>query len=106
MTKDQALKILEEFGNSPNMVKHALACGYVMRALCQKLSSDSSVPFGPSEPFDVNDWEIVGLLHDADYEATDKDLQKHTSLITEKLKKNGVSIEVTDAIRGHFDKSY
>ena len=101
MTKQEALKILEGFGNSPNMIKHALACGFVMRALCLKLITQ------PSELKTVEDqWEIVGFLHDADYEATDKDLQKHTSLIIEKLKKNGVSREVTDAIRGHFDKSY
>ena len=105
MTKDNALKILEEFGNSPNMVKHALACGFVMRALCHYFSSQSSVSSGSSEPLDPSDWEIVGLLHDADYELTNKSLDLHTEETTKKLKEIGADQTVIDAIRGHCDKA-
>ena len=100
MTKDQALKILDELGNSPNMVKHALACGYAMRVLARKLITQSS------ELKTVEDqWEIVGLLHDADYELTNKSLKDHTEETTKKLKELGVDQSITDAIRGHCDKA-
>lgn len=102
MTKDEALKILEELGNSPNMVKHALACGFVMRDLCDYFSSkrgDSSQSGSP------NDWEVVGLLHDADYEMTNKSLERHTDETAQKLKEKGTSEEIIEAIRGHCDKA-
>ena len=101
MTKYEALKILEELENSPNMIKHALACGFVMRDLCIKLTQGNSTQ---SEPFDEKDWEIVGLLHDADYELTGKSLDAHTEETTKKLKEIGEKQEVIDAIHGHCDK--
>src|SRR3989338_1543397 len=88
MTKDQALKILDELGNSPNMVKHALACGFVMRALARKLITHLS-ELKTAE----DDWELVGLLHDADYEMTNK------------LKELDVDQSIIDAIHGHCDKT-
>src|SRR3989344_1208889 len=102
MTKAEAVKILEELKNSPNMVKHALACGFVMKDLCIKFSKGN---YNHSEPLDEKDWEIVGLLHDADYELTGKSLDAHTKETTKKLKEIGEKQEVVDAIRGHCDKA-
>src|SRR3989304_9252771 len=99
MTRDQALKILEELGNSPNMVKHALACGFVMRALARKL-----IPHPTELNTAEGNWEIVGLLHDADYEMTNKDLKRHTEETTKKLKERDANQSIIDAIRGHCDK--
>jgi len=105
VTKETALKILQELGNSPNMIKHALACGYAMRALCQKFSSDTFLDTpGVSEPMDPQNWEVVGLLHDADYELTNKSLESHTEETAKKLKEIGVDQSIIDAIRGHCDK--
>ncbi|KKS04653.1 hypothetical protein A2W70_05015 [Candidatus Curtissbacteria bacterium RIFCSPLOWO2_02_41_11] len=109
MTKEEALKTLEDLKNSPNMVKHALACGFVMRTLCHHLSSQSSdLPseaLAKEESFDLDDWEIVGLLHDADYELTNKSLDLHTEETTKKLKETGADQTIIDAIRGHCDKA-
>jgi len=102
MTKDEASKILKELGNSPNMVKHALACGFVMRDLCEYFSSKNS---SADDSFGPDDWEIVGLLHDADYELTNKSLERHTEETTKKLKEKNTKQEIIDAIRGHCDKA-
>ena len=102
ITRENALKILEDLKNSPNMVKHALACGFAMRDLCNKLSSQSSQPSQPSDP---SIWEIVGLLHDADYEITNKSLDLHTEETTKKLKEINADEQIIDAIRGHCDKA-
>src|SRR3989344_6994159 len=102
MTKAEAVKILEELKNSPNMVKHALACGFVMKDLCIKFSKGN---YNHSEPLDEDQWEIVGLLHDADYELTGKSLDRHTEETTQKLKEKNVDQSTIDAIRGHCDKA-
>lgn len=99
MTKDQAIKILEELKNSPNMVKHAQACGFAMSALFDYFSQNNK-----NTELDKNSWEIVGLLHDADYEITDKSLELHTKETTKKLKEVGAQKEIIDAVRGHADK--
>src|SRR3989344_9344425 len=102
ITRSDALKILEDLSNSPNMVKHALACGFAMRELCNKLLYHPSKSSQPSNP---SIWEIVGMLHDADYEATDKSLDRHTDLTTKKLKEINADEQIIDAIRGHCDKT-
>lgn len=98
ITRETALRILEELGNSPNMVKHALACEVAMFALHQKLVSNQN---GLAK----EDWGIVGLLHDADYEATGKSLETHTDKVCEKLKSLEAKQEIINAIAGHCDKA-
>lgn len=92
MRREEALKILKDLSNSPGMIKHALASEAVMKSLARQFESKKA-----------DDWGLVGLLHDADYEATEKSLAAHTDLVTEKLT-GKVSQEVLDAIRGHCDK--
>src|SRR3990167_2558528 len=98
MTKEEALKTLEDLKNSPNMVKHALACGFVMRTLCHHLSSQSSdLPseaLAKEESFDLDDCEL-----------TNKSLDLHTEETTKKLKETGADQTIIDAIRGHCDKA-
>lgn len=100
MTKDDALKILEELKNSPNMVKHELAVGFTMAALYDYFKEKGKNPEMAKE-----DWEIVGIMHDADYEITGKSLEQHTEETTKKLKKAGADQLIIDAVRGHCDKA-
>lgn len=99
MTREDALKILEELGNSPNMLKHGLGVGFTMAALYDYFSSKGKNPEMTKE-----DWEIVGMLHDADYEATNKSLELHTEETTKKLQAIGADKLIIDAVRGHCDK--
>ncbi len=55
-TRDDAWKLLNEFTTNPSLIKHALAVEAAMRAYAAKLGGD------PEE------WGIVGLIHDFDYE--------------------------------------
>ncbi len=98
MNREEALKIVEELVKSPNIRKHCLAAEAAMAALHDYFDEKGKVNTGSRE-----DWGVVGLLHDADYEATDKDLEKHTDLTVEKID-GKVSQEVIDAVRGHADK--
>lgn len=100
MTRDEALKILEDLNNSLSMVKHALAVGFSMTALYDYFNKK-----GKNPEMAKDDWETVGLLHDADYEITNKSLDLHTEETTKKLKELGVGQKIIDAIRGHCDKA-
>ena len=100
MAKDDALKILDELKNSPNMKKHGLAVGFAMRALYDYFKQSDQNP-----EMTRDDWEIVGILHDADYEITGKSLELHTEETTKKLKEQNADQLIIDAIRGHCDKA-
>lgn len=100
MTQDEALEILEELKNSPNMVKHGLAVGFAMAFLYDYFSKKGQKP-----EMTKDDWKVVGLLHDADYEITGKSLELHTEETTKKLQTIGADQQTIDAIRGHCDKA-
>ena len=100
MTRDEAFKILDELKNSPNMIKHGLAVGFAMAALYDFFKKG-----GRSPEMEKDDWGIAGILHDADYEITNKSLDLHTEETTKKLKEIKADQLIIDAIRGHCDKT-
>jgi putative nucleotidyltransferase with HDIG domain len=50
---------------------------------------------------DPETWEIVGLLHDADYEKTKDTPEQHTVLMAEILRDEGVDESIIRAIQSH-----
>ncbi len=91
MTRDEALKLVNQKMNNKNLVKHVLAVEAVMRAL--------AVHFGE----DADKWGLAGLLHDIDYEETKNDMQKHSKVGSEMLRKMGLSEEICQAVLKHND---
>lgn len=55
VTRDEALKVISDRGQSPNIIKHLISVGAAMRALATYFKEDE------------DSWEIAGILHDADY---------------------------------------
>ncbi|OGD85802.1 hypothetical protein A2Z23_00800 [Candidatus Curtissbacteria bacterium RBG_16_39_7] len=94
MKRQEALRILEELANSPNMMKHALAAEAVMKMLALRF-----------EPEKEEKYAICGLLHDADYETTGKSLERHTEITVEKMQELDGDEEVIEAIRGHCNRA-
>ena len=99
MNRADALKILDQLENSKNMANHGKAAGFAMAALYDYLKSKN-------QPVELtkSDWEIVGLLHDADYEKTNKSLDLHTEETTKLLNQINADKIIINAIRGHCDK--
>jgi predicted hydrolase (HD superfamily) len=93
VNRDEALQIIDELNVSPNIRKHLLANEAIMRALARRF-----------EPEREEAYAIVGLLHDADYEATEKDLEQHTLVIKRMLEERGAEPAIIEAILGHADK--
>lgn len=65
ISRDNALKLLNQHVKSIAMIKHSLASEAVLRAIAQKLKKDQ------------DEWGMSGLLHDIDVELTNADPYKH-----------------------------
>jgi predicted hydrolase (HD superfamily) len=79
MNKDQAKALLHEHTQNQNLRRHMYAVGYAMRALATKLGGDPDV------------WEVMGLLHDADWEETKDRPQDHTKDTLKWLSDKGIT---------------
>ena len=101
MTRDEAYKLMTSMLQSKNLQKHGLAVEAIMRVLCKYLKQKHDGR--PENEFDEEEWAIVGMLHDADYELVEKDPKKHTLVTAEKLKPLGVSDRIIEGIKAHHD---
>ncbi len=88
ISREEALKILQENVNAENMLKHSYASEAVLRALAERLNRN------------VDEWGIAGLLHDVDVEITNADPKTHGPHATNILK-GKVTDEMLDAIVMH-----
>ena len=99
MNRDQAYKLLNEMMTNKNLIRHGLAVEAIMKSLCRYLKEKH--PELPESEFDEEEWGIVGMLHDADYEMIEKDPARHTLVTEEKLRPLGVSDRIINGIKAH-----
>lgn len=72
-TRDQALVLLQEYNQNPSLINHALAVEAAMRHMARKQGADE------------DQWGIVGLIHDLDYERyPDSHCQKIKEILEER----------------------
>lgn len=83
-----AVNFLNQHIKNPNMIKHCLASGAVLRALALRLNKDQE------------EWALAGLLHDIDVEITQGDPMKHGPYAAGMLD-DMLSAEAIDAIVMH-----
>lgn len=89
ISREQALKLMEDSLEADSMRKHCLASEAIMRQLAQRFGEDPDM------------WGLAGLLHDLDYNETRHTMDRH-GLVTEKLlSERGVDREIIDAIKYH-----
>jgi predicted hydrolase (HD superfamily) len=79
MTRDEAISILHAHVQNVNLRRHCYAVGVAMRALSQRLGGDP------------DSWEVLGILHDADWEATKETPEQHTIKTIEWLKETEIT---------------
>ncbi|MGA1867641.1 MAG: HDIG domain-containing metalloprotein [bacterium] len=89
ISREKALELMNHYLPQDNLRKHSLATEAIMRSLAQKLG------------FDADIWAMAGLLHDLDYVDTKDKMDQHGLVTEEILKAEGVSEEITEAIKGH-----
>lgn len=89
ISRDEALKILNENIKSQNLIKHSLAVEAIMRGLAKFFKEDEEK------------WGILGLLHDIDYEKTRDKPEEHSLIGSQMLKEMGFEEEFTRAVASH-----
>lgn len=90
ITREQALKFLNEKIKDKNIIKHMLATEAMMLALARRLGGDEEK------------WRLVGLLHDGDYIPTVPENRQGLE-VTEMLRRQGFEIpkDVARAMAAH-----
>jgi uncharacterized protein len=90
MTREEALALLRERVENPNMISHMLATESIMGALARRLEEDEER------------WRLAGLLHDLDAEQTAERMDVHATLTAVWLREAGLDDEeVLHAILAH-----
>ncbi|OGE87704.1 MAG: hypothetical protein A3J07_03255 [Candidatus Doudnabacteria bacterium RIFCSPLOWO2_02_FULL_49_13] len=89
MTRTEALDLLAQHITNPNLIRHNVAVGFIMRALAEK--------FGENQ----DDWELAGMLHDLDWEKTKDDFKNHTKVSKAILEKTDLKPAIINAIYVH-----
>lgn len=88
ITREEALKLLEEFNKDPFHIKHALTVEGVMRYFAEKLGYGDEADF----------WGIVGLLHDLDFEQYP---EQHCIKEQEIMRERGLDERLIHAVASH-----
>lgn len=89
MERDEALELVKKHLKNKNLVKHSLAVEACMRAMAVKLGQD------------VEKWGLAGILHDLDYELTEKSPELHTTETVKVLEEIGIDADIIRTIRAH-----
>jgi len=88
LTRDEALMLVKKNVTKKNIVYHMFAVEAIMRNVAKHFGEDEE------------QWGLIGLLHDIDYEKTEATPEKH-SLLAEEILKGLVSDELIKAIKTH-----
>ena len=93
MTRDEALALVHEYTEKENLRRHMYAVETAMRAYARHFGDDEE------------QWGLVGLLHDFDYEKYPNDAhsatEEHPSFGVNLLRERGVPEAMCEAILGH-----
>ena len=88
LTRNEALDLVKKHVTKRNIVYHMIAVEAIMRSVAEHFGEDQE------------QWGLVGLLHDIDYEKTEANPEKH-GLLAEEILKGQVSDTVIRAIKSH-----
>lgn len=78
MKREEAIALLHAHMQNANLRRHCYAVGFALRALAERLGGN------PDE------WELLGILHDADWEETKEAPDQHTRKTLEWIKDLGI----------------
>ncbi|PIR43136.1 hypothetical protein COV24_04185 [candidate division WWE3 bacterium CG10_big_fil_rev_8_21_14_0_10_32_10] len=103
MNKEKALELLHANMQNVNLRRHCYAVGFALAGVYKYLKENN---WKNDSPDSSEIWEVLGILHDSDYEKTKEDWTKHTILTQDWLKKTGMSNNdpLFLAVRSHNNK--
>jgi len=88
ITREEAFALLQKYLKDEKLIKHSLAVEIIMREMANKLGKD------------VDSWGLAGLLHDLDYDYTDKEPEKHAN-VTAQILDGLIPEKCINAIKAH-----
>jgi putative nucleotidyltransferase with HDIG domain len=92
MDRNKALELLKQHLKNKNLVKHCLAVEACMRSMAGRLGHEPEA------------WGLAGIVHDLDYEITEKSPELHTTETVKILREKGIAPEVLHAVQAHAGK--
>ena len=92
MKREDALELVKKHLKNKNLVKHSLAVESCMKAVAERLGQDAER------------WALAGILHDLDYELTEKSPELHTTETVKILQELGLEPAVIHAVQAHAAK--
>lgn len=105
-TIQDALDLLHEKMQNQNLRRHCYAVGKVLAAL-HDYYGEKGFPaeFSNVGKLSKDDWEIVGILHDGDWEITAHDEKNHTVMLLDWLKDKELPEEMLNVFKSHNNKT-
>lgn len=94
MDRDEALALLEQHVQSDSLRMHCIATAAVLRGLADAFGEDADL------------WEVIGILHDIDYESIGGDMTRHGVEGAALLREKGLPEEVCLAVERHNHTLY
>lgn len=89
MEREEALELVRKHLKNKNLVKHCLAVEACMKAVASRLNQDEQK------------WGLAGIVHDLDYEITEKSPELHTTETVKILKEKSIDPEIIQAVQAH-----
>ena len=89
MEREEAIDLLKRYVTSQSHIVHGHATAAIMRKVAEHLGEDADM------------WEIIGLLHDIDYDLVDGEMERHGIEGYQILIENGVPRDIAEIVRRH-----
>ena len=89
MEREEAIDLLRRYLTSQSHIVHSHATAAIMRKVAEHLGEDA------------DKWEIIGLLHDIDYDLVDGEMERHGIEGYRILIENGVPRDIAEIVRRH-----
>lgn len=88
LSREEALELVKRHVSKRNWIYHILAVEAIMKGLASYLGEDEE------------EWGLLGLLHDIDFEKTEKAPEKH-ALEAENILRGKISEKLIKAVKAH-----
>jgi putative nucleotidyltransferase with HDIG domain len=89
MKREEAIDLLDTYVTSESLRKHCLGTAAVMKRAGAALGEDA------------DRWEVIGILHDIDFELIDEDMGRHGMEGERILLEHGVGPDIAAVVRRH-----
>jgi putative nucleotidyltransferase with HDIG domain len=89
MQRDEAISLLKSHVCGEGLINHCIATSAIMKAAAAKLGEDQ------------DEWELIGILHDIDFEETGGDMTLHGAGGYRILVEAGIPEEIAGPVKRH-----